>query len=366
MRIEEKIGQLLMFGFRGTELNKETRNFFEKNCIGGFIVFERNYKDLVQLINLTSDIHALTKGTIPLIAVDQEGGRVIRFRDPFTQIPPAYLIGKVVSCSKNSVKISYEIGKILGSELNIVGLNMNLAPVLDLSTNAKNKVIGDRSFGSEPNLVSQIGLSMVAGMQDQHVIACGKHFPGHGDTDDDSHNVLPVLHHDTKRLLNTEIKPFAHCVKNGLLSVMIAHVKYSKIDDKNPASISELIVGKLLRKALRFTGIAITDDLGMGAIKKNYKIEEAALLSIKAGADIIMVCDDIDVQKRVYDRLFNAAVKKEIDEFRINESVARILRIKNQFLLPFKPDIKRAKEVVGNNSYRKFIDLLETQIKGMV
>lgn len=366
MKLEEKIGQLLMFGFSGTELNKQTRNYFEKNYIGGFILFERNYKNLVQLINLTSDIHEFTKGTIPLIAVDQEGGRVIRFRDPFTKFPPAYLIGKLINRDKNSVKISYEIGKIVGSELRISGLNMNLAPVLDLYTNTKNKVIGDRSFGMDPILVSQIGLSMVAGMQDQHVIACGKHFPGHGDTEDDSHNVLPILQHDIRRLLTTEIRPFAHCIKNGILSVMTAHVKYEKIDNKYPSSISEIIVGKLLRKALRFTGIVITDDLGMGAIRKHYSVEESALLSIKAGTDVIMVCNDLETQKRVYEALFNAVIKKKIDESRINESVSRILRIKNQFLLPFKADIKKAKEVVGNDSHKKFINFLETQMKGIV
>lgn len=366
MKLEEKIGQLLMVGFDGHEINKQTRDFFEKNHIGGFILFERNYKDLTQLISLTAELHGLSKGPIPLIAVDQEGGRVIRFREPFTQFPSASVIGKLISQDKNSVKISYEIGKIIGSELSACGLNMNLAPVLDLYTNPKNKVIGDRSFGMDTILVSQIGLSIVAGLQDQHVIACAKHFPGHGDTDDDSHNVLPVFKHDIKRLMNTEIKPFAHCIKNGVLSIMTAHVLYKKIDNKYPASISEIIIGKILRKTLRFTGIVVTDDLGMGAIRKNFSIEESAILSIKAGADVIMVCNDLDIQKRVYEKLFNGVIKNTIDESRINESVARILRIKNQFLLPFKADIKKAKEFVGNNSHKKFINSLETQMKGMV
>ncbi len=366
MKLEEKIGQLLMIGFNGTELGKGTRDFCEKHFIGGFILFERNYKDLVQLINLTSELHRLSKGAIPLIAVDQEGGRVIRFGKPFTQFPSALSIGKLVSCNKkDSVKISYEIGRILGSELSVSGVNMNLAPVLDLYTNSKNKVIGDRSFGSDPILVSQIGLSVVAGMQDQHVIACGKHFPGHGDTEDDSHKVLPVLQHDMRRLLTTEIRPFAHCIKNGILSIMTAHVKYEKIDSRYPASMSDIIVGKLLRKALRFTGIVITDDIGMGAIRKNYSIEESAILSIKAGADIVMVCNDLDTQKRVYDALFNAVAKKQIEELRVNESVARILRIKNQFLLPFKPDIEKAREIVGNNSSKQFTNFLKTQLHGV-
>ncbi len=366
MKLKEKIGQLLMVGFNGTELNKETRDFYEKHFIGSFILFERNYKDLPQLINLTSGLHRLSKGTIPLIAVDQEGGRVIRFHEPFTQFPSALSIGKLISCNKKeSVKISYEIGRIFGSELFVSGVNMNLAPVLDLYTNSNNRVIGDRSFGSEPLLVSQIGLSMVAGMQDQHVVACGKHFPGHGDTEDDSHEVLPVVQHDMQRLLTTEIRPFAHCIKNGILSIMTAHVKYEKIDRRYPASMSDIIIGKLLRKSLRFTGIVLTDDLGMGAIKKNYSIEESAILSIKAGADIVMLSNDLEAQRRVYNTLFNAVTKKQIEEFRINESVARILRIKNQFLLPFKPDIKKAMEIVGNNSSKKFINFLKTQIHGV-
>jgi len=300
-----------------------------------------------------------------LIAVDHEGGRVHRFKDAFTQFPSAYSIGQLISGNKNSIKYIYEIAHIMGMELGAVGINMNLAPVLDLITNPENKVIGDRSFGRDPILVSQIGLSMVAGLQDQHVVACGKHFPGHGDTDVDSHSALPVLHHDLKRLMNTEIRPFAHCIKNGILSIMTSHIKYEQLDNEYPASLSEVIVGKLLRKGLRFTGIVITDDLGMGAIVKNFKVEDSAVQSIKAGTDIIMICNNLEKQKRVYHALYEAVVKKRIEEIKINESVARILRIKKQFLQPYKKDLKRAKEVVGSDKHRKFLEFLKDQLRGV-
>lgn len=366
MSIEQKIGQMVMFGFPGYTLSKETRNFFEKHYIGNFILFERNYKSVQQLVELTTDLHGISKDFIPIIAVDQEGGRVIRFKKPFTSLPSAQTIGRIIKNNEKAIKISYEIGKILGSELSAVGVNMNLAPVLDILTNERNSVIGDRSYGADPLLVSQIGLSLVAGMQDQKVIACGKHFPGHGDTEVDSHKGLPVVHHDIKRLWTRELRPFNHCIKNGMLAIMSSHVKYDKIDDKFPASLSEKIIGKLLRKAMGFTGIVLTDDLGMGAIKKNYKITEAGVLSVKAGNDIVMVCNDIEEQKRVYDALCEAVIKKEIEEYKINEAVGRILRIKRQFLEPFKPDGKREKEVIGSEANQKFVESLISLSKGIV
>lgn len=364
MELEERIGQLIMIGFDGIELRKDVRSFIEKYCIGNFILFERNYKNLERLINLTSEIHSLSRVAIPLIAVDQEGGRVLRFKEPFAKIPSAQHIGKLIQ-NNNSIKISYEIGRILGRQLAAAGVNMNLAPVLDLNTNPKNRVIGDRSYGSDPILVSRIGLSMVAGLQDNHVVACGKHFPGHGDTDDDSHSVLPVIKHDVRRLITNEIRPFAHCIKNGLLSIMTAHVKYEKIDSTYPASLSELIVGKLLRKSLRFTGIVLTDDLCMGAIKKNYEIQDAAVLAVKAGADIVLVSRDLDEQKRVFDALYESVQKKKIEELKINEAVARVLRIKKQFLESFKVDLKKTKEIFEDRHDRKFLESLSLESRGI-
>jgi len=363
MKLEEKIGQLMMIGIESCSLATEEKSFIKENCVGGIILFERNYESLKQIINLTSEIQAIYEGIPILIAVDQEGGRVQRFKAPFSHLPSPLSIGKLVSLEGNSVKISYETAKIIGKELNAVGINMNLAPVLDLNTTPDNKVIGDRSFGNDPIKVAKIGLSIVAGLQDHGVIACGKHFPGHGHTNKDSHKELPVIPHSLARLSSVELKPFIHCIKNGMLSIMTAHIKFPGIDKEHPASLSETITGKLLRKTLKFTGIVISDDLCMGAISNNYKIADAAVNCIIAGSDMVIVSKSLSQQKKAFDTLVKAASSGAMPQSRIDESISRILRIKKGFLSKSIPDLKTANKTVGSSSHSKFVEKLSAEIR---
>lgn len=352
MKLIDKIGQLLMAGFDGTSPSKEIEDLIKKHHIGGVVLFSRNIKNPAQTAKLTAALQKLSPQAPLLIAVDQEGGRVSRLPPPFTQFPPARALGRC-----DSVTLTYSIAEAMAKELAAVGINMNFAPVLDVDTNPKNPIIGDRSFGSSPTLVSKHGLAMIVGMHDQKVIACGKHFPGHGDTASDSHKTLPVVDHPIKRLADTELKPFIHAVENRLSCLMTAHVLYPQFDDKLPASLSKKIISQLLRKTIKFDDVVVTDDLEMKGITDHFTVPEAAVKAVQAGSDLILVCHSADQQMAVLEALIHAVEKKTISEARLDESLNRILRLKESFLMPRRqPQPKEVKEVVGCDAHKALIE----------
>lgn len=355
MKKARKIGQLLMAGFDGTTPPKEIQELITQHAIGGVILFSRNIKNPTQVAKLTESLQKLSAEAPLFVAVDQEGGRVSRLPPPFTQFPPARLLGLC-----DSVPLTYSLAEAMAKELLAVGINMNFAPVLDVDTNPKNPVIGDRSFGSSPTLVSKLGLAMIVGMTDQGVIPCGKHFPGHGDTSADSHETLPLVNLKADRLSNIELKPFIHTIENRLACVMTAHVVYSHLDDKNPASLSKKIITGLLRKTLNFDGIVVTDDLEMKGITEHFSVPEAAVKAVQAGSDLILVCHSYEEQMATLEALVHAVEKNVISEARLNESLNRVLRLKESFLLPrHPPKPKRIKEIVGCEAHRLLVEEIE-------
>ncbi|MFY9269428.1 MAG: glycoside hydrolase family 3 N-terminal domain-containing protein, partial [Candidatus Manganitrophaceae bacterium] len=203
MKLSQKIGQLLMVGFDGTTPSKTIQELIAKDRIGGVILFSRNIKDPLQCAKLTESLQKLSTDAPLFIGIDQEGGRVSRLPPPFTQFPAARVIGE-----RDSIDLTYRTASAMAKELATVGINMNFAPVLDVDTHPKNPVIGDRSFGKSPTLVAKHGLAVIAAHTDQKIIACGKHFPGHGDTSADSHKTLPRIDHPLHRLVDLELKPF--------------------------------------------------------------------------------------------------------------------------------------------------------------
>ena len=215
----------------------------------------------------------------------------------FSRLPTSEKIGLA-----NDADLSYQVGRILGEELNIFGFNMDFAPVLDINSNPK-PVIGDRSFGADPALVSKLGLATMRGLKAENIISVVKHFPGHGDTAVDSHIGLPRVAHDLKRLESFELEPFNKAIQNDVDGIMIAHILLPQIDQDNPATLSKTIISDILRDKMNYTGVVITDDMTMGAITKNYEIGEAAIQSVKAGSDIILVCHEYKNQVRVINAL---------------------------------------------------------------
>ena len=330
MTLEEKIGQMVIIGLDGYTMDDNTRKMIEDNRVGGFILFGENVKSSDQLLALVNSLKSTnSKNKLPLfISVDQEGGRVNRMPGEFKNFPANQTIGKV-----NNGDFSYEIGSILGEEIKALGFNMDFAPVLDINSNPKNLVIGDRSFGTNAEVVSNLGIKTMKGIQTSGVIPVVKHFPGHGDTSVDSHIGLPSVDNDMNRLKSFELVPFNDAIKNGADAVMVAHILLNKIDSQNPASLSKTIITDILRNQLNFNGVVITDDMTMGAIVKNYTISDAAIKSVNAGSDIVLVCHGYDNEVAVITALKKAVEDGTISEERINESIYRILKLKDKYKL---------------------------------
>lgn len=282
-----KFGDHLMLGIYGTVMTRDTERLIKESGCRGVILFPRNYENPKQLTKLNADLNdAAGKGLI--IAVDQEGGRVARLGKPFTGIPPMYEVGQMPDAEAKA----REIGTTLGRELREVGINMDFAPVLDVATNAFNPVIGDRSFSSDAKTVAKLGAAFIEGIESQGVMACGKHFPGHGDTDVDSHLGLPLLFHTRKRFDACEFVPFKRAVLAGVSAIMTAHMMIPNLDPLFPATISRIITRDILRGEIGFGGLIFTDDLTMRGIADTYSPARSAILAIGAGADLALICHD--------------------------------------------------------------------------
>lgn len=360
MRLRRKVGQLMMAGFEGLTPSKEIETLIREWDLGGVILFSRNIESPAQCAELCATLQGFAEDAPLLIAIDQEGGRVSRLPPPFTQFPSARDIGRC-----NSVMLTYQCGEAIAKELSTVGINMNFAPVLDLDTNPNNPVIGDRSFGERPNLVQKHAVAMIGSMLDQKVIPCGKHFPGHGDTDLDSHEALPHIRHRIKTLTDRELKPFIHAIENRLPAVMSAHVCCHAFDNERPASLSKKVISELLRKAIEFDGLVVTDDLEMKGITNSHSVAEAAVHAVDAGSDLVLVCHSPKEQMAVLERLLKSVNEKNgISEKRLDQSLNRILSLKEDFLLPRKnldpEDIQEEiDEVIGCSAHRRLIETIE-------
>ncbi|MFJ7729681.1 beta-N-acetylhexosaminidase [Neobacillus sp. NPDC097160] len=331
MSVEEKIGQMLMFGLDEGKVDIEAEEFIKEHHIGGIILNKYNIKSSDQLLQLNNKIKQLnTKTTtIPIfISVDEEGGVISRMPAGIKNLPDSKVIG-----DKNNSKLAYQVGEAIGERVAAFGFNMTHAPVLDINSNAQNPIIGKRAFGSNEKTVSNIGIAEMKGIQSKNIIPVIKHFPGHGDTVVDSHKELPVVNHDMSELKKMELVPFKKAIKQNADMTMVAHILMQKIDQGNPSSLSRKVVTDLLRNTLHFNGVVITDDLTMGAILKNYDIGEAAVKAIKAGNDIVLVCHGYENKIRVINSIQNAVKEGDITEKQINESVYRILKLKEKYHL---------------------------------
>ncbi|MGI6120380.1 MAG: beta-N-acetylhexosaminidase [Desulfosporosinus sp.] len=354
MSLEEKIGQLVMVGVDGYENNENSQQLIKKYHVGGIVLLQKNVKDANQMLSLVNSLKETNSvHKIPLfLAIDEEGGRVSRMPVEFTKIPSSHRIGEL-----NNSELSYRLGGIIGEELKSFGLNMNFAPVLDVNSNPQNPVIGDRAFGDEPNLVSKLGIQTMKGLQMQNIISVVKHFPGHGDTAVDSHIGLPIINHDIDRLNNLELVPFYKAIESKVDAIMLAHILLPKIDTEHPASFSQIIISEILRTKMSFDGVIITDDMTMGAIENNYDIGEAAVRSINAGSDIVLVCHDFVKKEAVIQAIKTAAQMGIISPERIDQSVYRILVLKRKYALTDKTVESVNPQIINDKIEALFRDL---------
>jgi beta-N-acetylhexosaminidase len=351
----EKIGQLFMVGFMGTSVTSELASFIKEYKPGGVILFSRNLESVGQIVELTNDLQRCSPRSPLLISIDQEGGRVSRLPRGFTIFPPCELLGRC-----NSSELAYAAAATIAKELKAVGVNMNMAPVLDVNSNPDNPVIGDRAFGSTPEVVSEMALVTAAGLQDNKVVACGKHFPGHGDTNADSHKELPVVEASRERLEAVEFPPFRRAVTAGIATMMTAHVLYKALDDQLPATLSSAVITNLLREDLQYDGVVLTDDLEMHAIVDHYGVGDAAVRAILAGCDVLLICKEREREVSAFEAIEQSVASGTISMERLNQSVARIQRVKQRFILPYKPAvISDAKLVVGCRSHQALLQSMQ-------
>ncbi|RIU91323.1 beta-N-acetylhexosaminidase [Oceanobacillus picturae] len=331
MTMEEKVGQMLMIGFEGTQVNDQTRNFMQENHIGGVILFERNITDSKQLLNLNRELKELNADSqdIPLfISVDEEGGVVSRMPPKIVNLPDSKEIG-----DHNNSELAYQVGEAIGERVNAFGFNVTMAPVMDVNSNPDNPIIGKRSFGNNKEIVSKMGVEEMKGIQSKDIIPVIKHFPGHGDTDVDSHLGLPVVHNSLESIREMELVPFQKAIDHQADMTMVAHILLPEIDNEDPASLSKNVVTTMLREELGFDGVTITDDMTMGAILENYDIGDATVKAVQAGNDIVLVCHGDENKLKAVHSLTRAVESGTIKEERINESVERILLLKEKYNL---------------------------------
>lgn len=326
MTLDEKIGQMIITGFDGSEYNDDMDRLINEYKVGGVILFARNIEDSSQMIELTRALQE-NNNNIPLfISIDEEGGRVSRLPDDIEKFPAAFDIGLI-----NNDQTAYENGKEIGYILKRLGINLDYAPVLDIYSNENNTVIGDRAFSKEESIVSTMGIATMEGIEDADIIPVVKHFPGHGDTEVDSHYGLPIVYKTLEELRNFEFIPFVKAIESGCDVIMVSHIILNEVDSSNPASLSKIVISDLLRKDLEFDKVVITDDMSMGAITSIMSIEEACIKSIEAGCDILLLGNAYEEIEQVINSIKLKLYNGEISEEQINKSVKRILELKKKY-----------------------------------
>ncbi|GGF94499.1 beta-N-acetylhexosaminidase [Paenibacillus abyssi] len=366
MSVKEKVGQMFMPDIRmwnrraTTTMNDGIESTIKNNYLGGLILFDKNIVNVEQLTTFTHQLQQKA-GDIPMfLGIDQEGGAVKRIPDG-TNLPGNMALG-----AARKPALSYEAGKITGTELKALGVNLNFAPVLDININPRNPVIGIRSFGADPHLVTDLGVQFMKGQNHTGVISTVKHFPGHGDTHVDSHLGLPSLPHDKQRLDEVELVPFRAAIREGADMIMTAHVTFPEIDNTQmvskldgsivnvPATLSRKVLTGLLRDELGFDGVIISDAFTMKAISEHFGEAEAVKMAVSAGADIILMPRDVDA---AFQSLAAAVEQGEISEQAIDRAVKRILLLKQKYKLfdrqpNLQSKIQAAKRIIGDSEHQ--------------
>jgi beta-N-acetylhexosaminidase len=358
MTVVRRVGQRFMVGFEGLAASADVKALLREFGVGGVVLFSRNVADPEQVVELVRELQTIARDagheTPLLVAVDQEGGRVARLREPWTVWPAARAVGRL-----GSEETARQMGAALAEELSACGVRYDFAPCVDVDTNPKNPVIGDRSFGDDPDLVGRLGAAMIRGLQENGVAACAKHFPGHGDTEVDSHLDLPAVDHTRARLADVELRPFRKAIEAGVATVMTSHVIVREIDDARPATLSPDVVSGLLRKELAFTGVVVTDDLAMGAVAKHWKPAEISVLAAKAGCDLLELCKGHDAQVEMIEALVRAVESGEVPYREEEAAEGRVRLLKERFLAGYRdPDPKQAREAAGRVEHRAIAETI--------
>jgi beta-N-acetylhexosaminidase len=361
MSVEEKVGQLFMPVLYGTApgtVSGENQARYGAQTpakvvaryhLGGVILFPANIKGVEQVVNLTNGLQQASKGVPLLIGTDQENGLVSRMGALMTDFPGASEVG-----STKDTALARAVAKATGEELRAVGVNLDFAPVADVNVDPRNPVIGKRAFGDQPGEVAKMVAASVKGFRDAKVAATAKHFPGHGDTNIDSHTGLPVIKHTKEQWERIDAPPFKAAIAAGVDAVMSAHIVFPKLDpSRDPATLSKPILTGLLRNKLGFQGVISTDALNMEGVRKKYNDAEIPVRAIQAGADLLLMPYDLP---KAYNAVLAAVKSGKISQQRLDQSVTRLLKLKQaRGLLPKAPvaSTAQAAKVLRSAEHRK-------------
>lgn len=328
--LRRRIGRLAIVGFEGHTASADLRAIAREFDLAGVIYFARNIVEPAQVRELSRECAGLAGAWPYWISVDQEGGRVARLRRPFTEWPPMLALGRAARDGREPLVDGFAAA--LAAELQAVGIDLDYTPVLDVHTNPKNPVIGDRAFSERPDEVSALGARVIRGVQAAGVAACGKHFPGHGDTSTDSHLELPLVEHAPDRIRAVELAPFRAGIAAGVACIMTAHVLVPSLDGEAPATLSRRIVDDLLKQELGYDGVVISDDLGMKAISATTGLGEAMVQALLAGCDAVLLCNEpADAQVMALEVVIKAVESGRLPVTRIDDALARQERVKHRF-----------------------------------
>jgi beta-N-acetylhexosaminidase len=322
-RTDHLAGGLITTGIPGSELDIYTRRVLTTMRPSGVILFRRNFHDVEQLRALVADLHRLPGP--PLVSIDHEGGRVMRLGPPFTHFAAAADIG----CC-DSPEVAEAVGRAMARELASVGIDIDFAPVLDVDSNPANPVIGDRSFGNDPDRVARLAVAFLRGMLGGGVLPCGKHFPGHGDTDRDSHSELPTVQRSRDALERIELAPFRAAIAASVPMLMTAHVVYPALDPASPATLSRPILSELLRGKLGFEGVIVSDDLQMKAIRDHLCLDDAVVAALQAGVDWLLIGNDLDAAASAATSIARALERGELERRGAAAAAARIASLRRR------------------------------------
>lgn len=331
--IRRHAGQLSIAGFTGLSIPPELRALAREFDLGGVIFFARNVESPEQVADLAREAQGLASDLPLWVSVDQEGGRVARLKAPFTVWPPMLTLGR-----SGDEQLAKRFARALAAELKAVGISLDYTPVLDVHTNPRNPVIGDRALAERAEDVARLGRVIIETLQAEGIAACGKHFPGHGDTSTDSHFELPLIEHPPDRLEAVEFVPFRAAVEARVASIMTAHILVPAFDAARPATLSAAMVDGLLKQKLGYGGLVLSDDLEMKAISSRYGIPEATVGAIAAGCDAVLMCGAMqDVQTAALEAVIHAVEDGTLPLARVQDALTRHRRVKERFLSSTAP-----------------------------
>jgi len=358
---KRRAGQRIIMGLEGPGLTADERQLIRELRPGGFILFARNVVEPAQVRELNRELASLLPDRFPpLLSVDQEGGRVLRVKN--TRWPAMRTVGNI-----GQVPVTRQVAAAMADELRAMGFNLNFAPVADVDSNPRNPVIGDRSFGRDPAEVARHVVAFAAGQQAHGVIACVKHFPGHGDTDVDSHKALPVVDKDVRDLAHMELIPFDAAVRAGIDMVMTSHVLFPALDDDHPATMSRAVLHGLLRDRLDFKGVVISDDLEMKAVRDRWDIRTVLDKASRASVDLFCIGrsfeHDLTLTVQAWEALIRLQEEEKRHHKRAETSMRRLRALREKHLRPDTPPPDLS--VVGSTAFQALAAQLHSRGAGV-